>query len=293
MNTKRFDDLAQRAIDALSQYQQGKAELEGSPLTAGDLFVLDSPKPLAAQWCAVLQNLNDAALWYLVPCDDFSLQGSQDVSVPAHDQFDAMNVRCGRGAWMHIDDLPLSRRVGRLAAPYVQTLAQRVTEIAQGTLAPQPDSELVDLDYDYCQWMEQIESAIESMERELTTEGRQTVVLSASQADQNWLRFLPHARAHAADTLAADDMAQEFTAAPGLRLDFGSDCTVIALISPEGVHLHSYDSIAPDLAIGGDDQRVTVKWRKLPKFYQSSLIRWVNGSIIVTCGMYSVTIRSQ
>ena len=173
MNSEIQKRVAQQLQELRGQIEIKAKRIEkGEQILPGDLFNFKLPKVVPVNFCSTFTHPDDKQLWYVVPCDDFSLVGTKDVVLPESDG--GSRLRCAMGTWVHEDDFCDSVRVGHLKADYVSQVRERLARMLEDDL---PDVQYLrdnDNHPDYREWMQELGEAMAAFDQQLVTEDAET-----------------------------------------------------------------------------------------------------------------------
>jgi len=151
------------AVEKMERNDERMANAPEGPST-GDLYVFSATAELGIQWAIVRPHVDDAELWFMVPFDMDPFVGTWDINVPEFSDAGAGVLRCGRGIWIHTDDMRLGTRSGFLEADYVDEVKQRLAAMVHGEIVPGTHNPEVDEDPEYQEWIGEVTAAAERLE---------------------------------------------------------------------------------------------------------------------------------
>ncbi len=277
---KRMRSLIAEAIDR-STLSSNLLSLRPE-LSSGDLFLLSVPSPIAVSWCAVFQHSRDQSLWYVVPGDQFSLVGSADIAVPEYSESGPVNFRCSCGLWMHVEDIPLENRFGKIDGFHVESIRDQLAQLAGNQLIPSDELLDVDEDPDYEDWIAEVEEAVDALCAQLVAVQNEApaIVYLASSATTNWVAQV----GVQLESLAANTDGAVADVVPGLRVMHDGTGELIALIDEEGVVLRLFNSDQLPVVFAGESDSISIDWMRLPECFSTPLVQWQNDVVFFVIG---------
>ena len=270
--TRDVNDIRAQ-VDAARQHIAGAtawaAEASG-PAKVGELYTFAATASLGVEWLAVLQNVDDEGLLYLVPFDQNSMVGTWDVSVSEFSTSGEGTLRCGRGFWLHVDDFASAKRSALIEPAIVDAARAKLDQMVTGDRVAESGFEIDD-DPDYRQWIDEISAAADQLEAQLkrpAETGQSPDIISIMQFDRGWVSE-PGIRSRQVRPLAADSdglvagPSEEAGVPPGRVLATGMPGTLVVMLESMGLRLHYHPSDREDGPSVGVDG-VAVQWRTLP-----------------------------
>ena len=111
----------------------------------------------------VMTNIDDANLLYFVPFDMNGFIGAHDLALNEH-----LTARCGRGFWIHTDDLYKfgNQTGGHVGDQNVSNVREKLAELVGATTEvrnPFPD----EFSEAYEEWIEIVTSAVNNLEEDI------------------------------------------------------------------------------------------------------------------------------
>lgn len=284
---KRMRSLIAEALDRSNPSSNARSLKPA--LSAGDLFLLSVPIPIAVSWCAVFQHSRDQSLWYIVPGDQFSLLGSADIAVPEYAESGPLNFRCSCGLWMHVEDIPLENRFGKIDEFHVESIRDQLAQIAENRLSPADELLDVDVDPDYEEWIAEVEEAVDALGNHLVAIQNEApaIVYLASTATANWVAEV----GVQLESLAADTNGVVANVVPGLRVKHDGTGELIALIDESGVVLRLFNSDQVPLVFAGESDSISVDWMTLPECFSTQLVKWQDDVVYFVIGTRKFVIQ--
>ena len=269
-----LEDFQARAIGALEKWKTAQAKIAArdSLPAAGDIYVFSATAEIGVEWVIVLQHLDDTALWFMVPFDQNPMAGTWDVPVAESSEAGPGTLRCGRGIWIHVDDIGAGSRSGFLEQWYVDKARSRLAELVNPDHGPVKTRPEVDFDPDYQEWMDEVTAAAERLEFQLRAEPE---VISIAGFNTAWLDKLPPRPNQAADRprLVAESSGlaspadKEPSPQPGHVLAEQLPGTLVAIREGEAVSLLYFPAgteVDPKVKFFADDTEKPVTWREMP-----------------------------
>ena len=301
MNSKQNELKA--LLEQGLQFQKSKQEeLAQLPekVGAGDLFLL--PVSVPVKWCAVFQNSKDKDLWYVVPCDEFSLLGTCDVALPEFADEAPLNFRCGHGLWIHFEDFNLGRRVGRIDQSIVDQIRDHLGRVVRGNLPTVETLVETDSDLDYLEWVSELSDEVQVFEQQLLEQSSGKSI----QRDANEFRLSIDAfRDHQTEDLLGLVSQRDYSLvaeskseyaldpsepkAKSHELPFETDGKLFAMSYEGGVVLQAFGvGESPPEVLFGD---AAVEWHRDSEWFTSPLLQFVKGRVVVQLGVNKVVIE--
>jgi hypothetical protein len=300
MHANRRDELRRKIDEAVRRHAQVEAELcaASAPIFPGDLLLFDVPVDIPLEWAVIFPHPDDAGLWFVVPADQHPMVGSTDVEVPEFAMCGPLTLRCGRGLWIHGDDLDLELRSGRLESEYVDQAREKLSQIVSGCLSSSPFHGEVDADLDYELWLDEIARAVDGLEQRLQCEtAPDAVIVRASDFAQDWYENLRGAAtAEVPADLAADAGGLHFVPEasaqppPGAVIASGIPGELVALKYPEGVVVEYLPRGSEEPAMlhreDAAEKRKPLRWMRTPdgNFICGELLRWERDTVVLSIG---------
>jgi len=270
-----FDDLRARAQGALEKWKAAQAKIakrDNLP-AAGDIYVFSATAEIGVEWVMVLQHVDDAALWFMVPFDQSPMVGTWDVPVSESSDTGPGTIRCGCGIWIHVDDLAIGSRSGFLESWYIekaksQLAAMVTTEGDEQYVRPDVDDD----DPDYQEWLDEVTAAAERLESQLREVPE---VISVAAFDTNWAETLRSKWYHASDMsmLVAESSGlgslpeQKINPLPGYLMAERLPGNLVAVHDGAVVRLLYYPAgyeNAPEMKTSSEGVVKPLVWRVLP-----------------------------
>jgi hypothetical protein len=180
-----FDELKTEMSSAAQQLRQNEERLKSAPpvVAAGDLYAFRSTADLGIEWAVIRQHVDDPDLWFAVPFDQHYQFGTWDIVIPEFSSAGEGALRCGRGIWIHADELEMSSRSGFLEGGYVVEAVNRLAAMVQEDSVDGFQRLEVDEDSEYQEWMDEVAAAAERLETSLSDS---PAVFSVSDFDTAW-----------------------------------------------------------------------------------------------------------
>ena len=269
---KDIDDIRAQVADSLRKAETSEAWAASNdgPPAVGDLYTFPTTASLGVEWVAVVENVDDANLLFVVPFDSNPMVGTWDVAVSEFEAAGEGALRCGRGFWLHTNGFSSGKRGCRVEQATIEAARNTLDQMVGGSSVADPRFD-VDDDPDYQEWISKVSAAAESLEAHLKheTSNQDTPdVVSILQFNQRWATQ-PGIREAQTRSLAADSdglgagPSEDLGVAPGYVLAESLPGVLVALLESQGIRLHYHPAgseAAPAIVASGE----TMAWRTLP-----------------------------
>lgn len=266
-----LEDLQARSNGALEKWKLAQAKIaeRDSLPAAGDLYVFSATAEIGLEWAVILPHVDDTNLWFIVPFDQNSMAGTWDVAVSESSEAGAGTLRCGRGIWIHVDDLVIGARSGFLETYYVDKARSRLAELVDPNRDVVKTRPEIDFNPDYVEWMDEVTAAAERLEAELRAEPE---VISVAVFSTAWTSALPSRSfqaAHGAMLVAESSglaalPTSQIPALPGYLMAQELPGTLVAIRDGALIRLLYYPAKTEDapavVFFSGDDVK-SVNWQ--------------------------------
>ena len=268
------EDFRARRLGALEKFKATEVKIaeRGALPVAGDLYVFSATAELGVEWAIVVQHVDDAALWFIVPFDQNSMAGTWDVVVTESSEGGPGTLRCGRGIWIHAEDLTIGLRSGFLESWYIEKAKSRLAAMVAADCDDPFVRPEVDDDPDYQEWLDEVTAAAERLESQLRDEPE---VISVASFGITWAETLRSKSYHATDSpmLVAESSGlgslpeQKIDPLPGYLMAERLPGKLVAVHDGAVVRLLYYragNENAPEMKTSSEGVVKPVVWRVLP-----------------------------
>jgi hypothetical protein len=268
---KNMENLKAEISAAVEKLERNKRKIAEAPdLPAkGDIYTFAATAGLGIEWAVVRQHIDDAALWFIIPLDQNPYAGTWDVAVSEFSEAGAGTLRCGRGIWIHADDIDKGSRSGFIEPDYVDEATQRLAAMVQGEVNSHIHRPDVDEDPEYQEWMEEVTAAAEKLEHQLLSEPE---VFSLADFSTAWTEApgirsnQPTALAAASDGLGAGP-EEEIEPLPAIVIAKDLPGVLTAVNEGDGLRIQ-YHPVAENESVAVSDISKSsarpVEWRRCP-----------------------------
>jgi len=268
------EDFRVRTLGALEKLKATEAKIaeRGALPTVGDLYVFSATAKLGVEWAIVMQHVDDASLWFIVPFDQNSTAGTWDVVVSESSEGGPGTLRCGRGIWIQAEDLAIASRSGFLESWYIEKAKSRLAVMVAADSDDQFSQPEVDDDPDYQEWLDEVNAAAERLESQLR---EVPDVISVAAFGTHWAEMLRSKSYHAGDMsmLVAESSGlgslpeQKINPLPGYLMAERLPGKLVAVHDGAVVRLLYYPAgyeNAPEMKTSSEGVVKPVFWRVLP-----------------------------
>jgi len=277
-----FDDFRAQANGAIEKWKAAQARIaeRDSLPAAGDIYVFSATAEIGLEWVIVLQHAEDDALWFMVPFDQNPMAGTWDISVSESSTAGPGTLRCGRGIWIHIDDLTIGSRSGFLELWYIDKARARLASMVAPAIDASDCRPEVDFDPDYQEWLDEVTTAAEHLEAKLRAAPEVVSILHFSDA---WTSSLPSRWCQAkvdAPMLVAETSGlaagpkEPVSPLPGEIIAVSLPGNLVAVFDGIAVRLLYYpqgSEQSPNLQFSVGDAAQSITWRILPDRVSESI----------------------
>ena len=254
-------------------------------IDAGELFCISMPLPFPLVWCAVFQHPRNAALWFCVPGDSFSIATAADVEVAGSEVREPLIFRCNCGLWIHRDDIDLNSRFDQLEAGVCRTIRATVSAIAKNPVAILADDDSAE-DPDYIEWITELRMAVDALAHLLHDDHESTVRLVGKESSITKAAETLSLAAAPTESVVAENEPRLLDIRSLDDIYYG---TLRALLYTDGVVIdwtcNDEDIPAPPLVYAGK----AVRWLGTVGHFYSSTVPWSDDQVTLKIGLDTVT----
>lgn len=265
------DDLRPQIDDALKKWANVEARIaRASDLPAAvDVYTFADTAAEGIEWAVVLHHADDPSLWFLVPFDQNPLVGTWDVATSEHSEAGPGTLRCGRGIWVHADDVLVGERSGFLEANDIRAARLRLEAMLAGDVGRVTFRAEVDDDPDYLEWLDEVTHAAQRLEIQLQAP---VPIISLADFKSDW-PTAPGIQWNRPPALAADSGGlaagpdHEIPPLPGIVISSDLPGVLVAVREPDGVRLLYHPAAGespPTVRIKSNASPFVVVWRPVP-----------------------------
>lgn len=281
---ERLEEIRRATDEAIRRHaekERANAPIRRGP-APGDLWLFPSPSSVDLRWAVVARH-PEQPLLYAVPADGHPLAGLCDVV--AGFQGGPLVLRCGHGLWIDEGDFRPEGRVGVLEARHSHRAAEKLHEVASGTLTGTASQKEAEADPDYEAWLDEVGHGTDALARLLRVR-EETVSLA------DVVRPVPE-DAESPFALAADSASAlglplpEAAPLPGVIVPLLHPGSLRLLREQGGVRLVWQEVPACDpptiSAVSGTGE-TPAGWKKMPGGWRAASFPWSDGKLLLRIG---------